>query len=55
VPKHKFESSCSCSDVDFVIRYECDEAAEEFFCPFCGIRIDDVPLDEDEEDDDYDY
>jgi hypothetical protein len=37
--KHKYVNTCSCSDIEFKITYECEEAIEQVFCPFCGAEM----------------
>lgn len=49
MPKYKHQNICTCSDIEFVIKYECEEEFDEFFCPFCGIRLEDLSLNEDED------
>lgn len=53
--KQTYKNYCHCSDVEFTIKFQCEEEFEDFFCPFCGVRIEDSPIDEMNEDEDYDY
>lgn len=48
MPKFKYQNICSCSDTEFIIKYECEEEFDEFYCPFCGIRLEDLPHDDEE-------
>lgn len=52
MPKQKYENYCSCSDIEFVIKFECEETIEDFYCPFCGASLDEIniPIDDEEYD-----
>ena len=51
--KQKYENYCSCSDIEFTLRFECEETIEDFYCPFCGAALEEIQIPTDEDEDDY--
>lgn len=50
--KYTYKNTCPCNDYEFKLIYISDrDEVTDFYCPFCGIAIDETP-ELDEEDDD---
>ena len=49
MPKYKYQNVCSCTDIEFTLRYENEEKIEDMYCPFCGAMMEDMPEDDESE------